>query len=188
MIIALITLSIVLLLSIAFNVKLAQMFFNTLNAMTDMQKEFEEVQFMEGYLDIPEEDILEKFEDVSLVCQTLPTKDGEMMQVFDTSLYMKNKIIGLTYFVPEQTLQEVNSSLRDNDAIMKKIRRKLEEMGAEFSDTEEEQEYFQEIVNRAMEYEDVQQVPRLEHCTVYHLKDGRWIWRQEEVEDEDAYD
>ena len=180
MIIALITLSIVLLLSIAFNVKLAQMFFNTLNAMTSMQKEFEEVQFMEGYLDIPEEDILEKFEDVSLVCQTLPTKDGEMMQVFDTSLYMKNKIIGLTYFVPEQDLQDVNNSLRNNSDILRKIRRKLEEMGAEFTDTEEEQEYFQEIVNRAIEYEKREEVPILEHCTVCHLKDGRWIWRQED--------
>lgn len=188
MVIALITLSIMLLLSIAFNVRLAQMFLNTLNAMTSMQREFEEIQFMEGYLEFPDEEIMEKFEDVSLICRTVPSENDEMMQVFDTSLYKKNKIIGLTYFVPEQTLNEVNSSLKDNDAMMKKIRRKLEEMGAEFSDTEEEKAYFQEIVNRAMEYENVQQVPRLEHCTVYHLKDGRWIWRQEEVDDEDAYD
>lgn len=179
MVIALITLSIVLLISILFNIQLGRMFVNTLNAMTDMQKEFEEIQFMEGNLDFPEEDIQEKFEDVSLVCRTVPSKDGEMMQVFDTSLYMKNKIIGLTYFVPEQELQDVNSELRNNSDILRKIRRKLEEMGAEFTDTEEEQEYFQEIVNRAIEYEKREEVPILEHCTVCHLKDGRWIWRQE---------
>ena len=186
MIIALITLSIVLLLSIAFNVKLAQMFFNTLNAMTSMQKEFEEVQFMEGYLDIPEEDILEKFENVSLVCQTVPTENGEMMQVFDTSLYMKNKIIGLTYFVPKQDLDEVNNEIKNKSAIIEKIRRKLEEEGAEFNEDNEEE--FQELAKQVIEHIELEEhgPPVLEHCTVCHLKDGRWIWRQEEVEDEDG--
>ena len=180
MIIAVIILAILLLISCMLNFKLARTVLELMKTIVNQHKEFEEIQFMEGFADISEEDILVKFEDVSLVCQTLPSDTGEMSQVFDTSLYLKNKIIGLTYFVPRQVLENVSAELaEDKNAIIRQIKRKLRMEGAEEEANDEEM--LQKIVDDAIQQADIASAtPILQHCTVLHLKDGRWIWRQED--------
>ena len=92
MVIAIISLSIMLFISIIFNIFIFKLFNRSLDRIITLNNEFEELEFMEGIADIPEEKILQKFEDATLFCNTVPTKTDEVLQIYDTSLYLKNTI------------------------------------------------------------------------------------------------
>lgn len=176
MVIAIISLSIMLFISIIFNIFIFKLFNRSLDRIITLNNEFEELEFMEGIADIPEEKILQKFEDATLFCNTVPTKTDEVLQIYDTSLYLKNKIIGLTYFVPEQDFTDIKNDLQlKRKDIEKHIRQKLAEQQIEVTAQE-----FEEIMMNAMEQAQAAIVPLLPHCTVYQLTDGRWLWRKEE--------
>ena len=179
MIVAVVILSIILLMALTYCVKITKLFLNSLDAISDINNEFEEIQFIEGFGDIPEEKVLRKFEDAILFCKTIPSKTEEMLQVFDTSLYMKNKVIGLTYFVPEQNLTEVKQNFIDDKHDLKtNLRKRIERMGLEISDEEFEALFRHTAENIDKDIEE--SVPLIPHCTVLLLKDGRWLWRKEE--------
>ena len=176
MVIAIISLSIILSISIIFNIIILKLFNRSLDTIITLNNEFEELEFMEGIADIPEEKVLQKFEDAILFCNTVPTKTDEVLQIYDTSLYLKNKVIGLTYFVPEQDLIDIKHNLQSKrEDIEKQIRRTLAEHQIEVTAQE-----FEEIMKNAMEQAQTAIVPLLPHCTVYQLTDGRWLWRKEE--------
>ena len=92
----------------------------------------------------PEEMILEKYPNATIL-YTLERATGneDFAQIYDTSLYMKNGIIGLTQFVQEQILEKIMA-----------------------------QEEFQ-----AQDIIDMAQNIIIPNCTVYHLKNGMWLWR-----------
>ena len=175
MVIAIIILSILLLLSVLLCGKMGQMIFNMVGVIQGLRAEHETIMFMEGLTDIPEEDILYKFDDASLLCRTLPSKENEVQQVFDTSLYMKNKVIGLTYFVPEQDLVEFKRNIQKDKDLERQLRRKLKLEGIDISSEE-----LNEILTQHPLMDEDSPPPIITHCTVYCLKDGRWLWRQEE--------
>jgi energy-converting hydrogenase A subunit M len=74
------------------------------------------------------------------------SEDDSSTQIYDTSLYMKNHVIGLTQFVQKQVLEQV-----------------AQELNVDIED----------ILDGA----DSGAV--IEDCTVYQLKDGKWLWRPE---------
>lgn len=175
MVIAIVILSILLLFSVLVCVKMGQIVYQAVGTIDNLKQEYETMMFMEGIVDIPDEAIMYKFDDASLLCRTLPSEEGEVRQVFDTSLYMKNKVIGLTYFVPKQDLEEFKRNLQKDKELEKQLRRKLKLEGIEIS-TEE----LREILQQTPVINENSPPPIIPHCTVYCLKDGRWLWRQEE--------
>lgn len=52
--------------------------------------------------ELPQEYIAQKFLNVKVILDIQRTERAEMLQIIDTSLYMKNQTIGITYFVQEQ--------------------------------------------------------------------------------------
>lgn len=178
MVIAVIILTIILFITLIYCIKVTKLFLNSLDAISSMNNDFEEIQFVEGFGDIPEEKILQKFEDAILFCKTIPSKTDDMLQIFDTSLYMKNKVIGLTYFVPEQNLTEVKQNFINNKHDLKtNLRKHIERMGLELSDEEFEALFHHAVENLDKDIEE--SIPLIPHCTVLLLKDGRWLWRKE---------
>ena len=179
MVIAIILLILILSVSATLNYILLRALGKAADAIITLQNEFDDLQFMEGMLDIPEEEILQKFDDAFLLCQTIPIEGEDARQIFDTSLYLKNKVIGLTYFVPKQILKDVQQEVTTDAKVEEIIRRGLEENGIEV-DEETFQLIFQEAKDQ-LELDD--SPPIIPHCTVYQLKNGRWIWRQENEND-----
>ena len=179
MVIAIIVLILILSVSAVLNYILLRALGKAADAIIALQNEFTDLQFMEGMLDIPEEEILQKFDDAFLLCQTIPVEEEDVRQIFDTSLYLKNKVIGLTYFVPKQLLESVQQEVTTDARIEEIVRRNLEENGIEV-DEETFQIIFQET-KKQLELDD--SPPIIPHCTVYQLKNGRWIWRQEDEND-----
>ena len=179
MVIAIILLILMLSVSAVLNYILLRALGKAADAIMALQNEFDDLQFMEGMLDIPEDEILQKFDDAFLLCQTIPIEGEDVRQIFDTSLYLKNKVIGLTYFVPKQLLENVQQEVTTDARIEEIIRRKLKE-----NDIEVDEETFQIIFQEAKEQLELDDSPPIiPHCTVYQLKNGRWIWRQEDEND-----
>ena len=163
----------------------------TLLTSLKMEDEFEEeLAFTQGIIDIPEERIAQKFEDAILLCHVEQKPlDYNITKIVDTSNYMKNHVIGLTYFVHPQMFQELKYYI-DDDQIRERMRSAILERLPD--DEEIDEDFINELINRAMEklaedgeYQIDEEYgtmtrPLLPHCTVYQLKDGRWLWRQEE--------
>lgn len=164
-------------------------FFLLFQAMKTFMREIDEIEqlneemaFYFGEGDFAEEDIVMKYENAIIFynLQRMPKdKKWTTDKIVDTSLYLKYHIIGLTYFVQEQLANDINSDLTAE--LRERIMRKL----AEKYEIEEDSEVLDDIVNNAMAQElkprgDCLMHTFIPHCTVYYLRDGRWMWRQEE--------
>lgn len=146
---------------------------------------------MQGETDIPDELIDQKFLDAILLCHIEKNPfDGDVWKTVDISNYQKNRIIGLTYFVQPQTFEALKNAVNP-DNVKDKIRPQIIKAMYDDDDEDEIDEHFiDEIINQAYsqimdEEYDIDEEhgtmtrPLLPHCTVYRLKDGRWLWRQE---------
>lgn len=189
MIVALIIVSVILLLSILLNLFLLIMVHNAVNTLVDIDKVEEELAFLSGEIDIPEEDIAAKFPNAIVLCHLEKNISSEdTTKIVDISNYEKNHIIGLTYLVQPQLFDDLKSAV-NADAIKERVFRRLcEEYDINPNDTDNE--FIEQLLEQAMaevineeysidEEHGTMTRPLVPHCTVYQLKDGRWLWRQE---------
>lgn len=187
--VALIIISIFLVVSASFNVLFLHMLRNLINAVMQIDELSEELAFVQGEADIPEEAIEQKFINAILLCHIEKNPfDGDVWKIVDTSSYEKNHIIGLTYFVQPDTFEDLKNAIsvdkiKDNvrQTIIDAIYNEDDEIDEDFIDEIIEQAYG-EIMDEDYDIDEEHGTmtrPLLPHCTVYHLKDGRWLWRQE---------
>lgn len=130
----------------------------------------QELAFFNGEINIPEEDILQKFVNVTLFYNI--EKDSSIQgihKIIDLSSYEKNNVIGLTYLVQPQIFNELYSAIN------------LDNFKEYFLQQENISENdFKNILKSLEDNEDtIVAQPFIRNCTVYQLKDGRWLWRQE---------
>ena len=118
----------------------------------------EELDFATGESAIPEHNIAQKFENVVLLYNI--QKSNCYCMIVDTSKYLTNNLIGLTYLVPEHEYDMLASEVTTH------IKHKVKE---EYEDADDEW-----IENSIHETMDGVLVPC---CDVYQLKSGKWIWR-----------
>ena len=72
----------------------------------------EEIDFMHGREEIPEEKIARKFVDVTLLCNVEKVNSlNQIEKIVDVSNYHKNKVIALTYFVQPHVFHELQASI-----------------------------------------------------------------------------
>lgn len=187
--IALIIVSICLAIAGCFCFILIKILKHLLDTLIEEQQMEEELAFVEGEIDIPEERIAQKFPNAIMLCHLEKNEfDDSTWKIVDTSSYSKNHIIGLTYFVQPQLFDELKATVSD-DAIRDRAKEKvLDAIGDDYEDAD--MDFLDELIDEAMEElmgdkYDIDEEhgtmtrPLLPHCTVYHLKDGRWLWRQE---------
>ena len=149
----------------------------------------EELLFAEGEIDIPEDKIQQKFLDAILLCHLeRNNQDDSTWKIVDTSSYNKNHIIGLTYFVQPQLFDDLKATVNE-DTLRERAKEKIiDAIGDEYEDAD--LDFLDDLIDEAMEElmgdkYDIDEEhgtmtrPLLPHCTVYQLKDGRWLWRQE---------
>ena len=189
MVVALIITSVFLVLSLLLNIIFWRMLHNLINAVMQIDEFSEELAFVQGETDIPEEAIEQKFINAILLCHIEKNPfDGDVWKIVDTSSYEKNHIIGLTYFVQPDTFEDLKNAV-SVDKIKDNVRQKIidaiydedDEIDEDFIDEIIEQAY-DEIMDEDYDIDEEHGTmtrPLLPHCTVYHLKDGRWLWRQE---------
>ena len=151
MVIAIIILSIVATISILANILIISYLkhiFDKIKTFVQISKQLDALN-PNFSMDIDEKDCEAIYKDVNLIVTV--EKSEVTATSYDISSYEKNNIIGLTYFVQEQDLKEMQQ----------KFLKQIPE-AAEMS-PQEQQELFTkpEIIP---------------HCDVYHLKDGNWLW------------
>ena len=187
--IALIVISVFLVLSFLLNIICWKMLRNLVNTVLQIDELSEELAFVQGEADIPEEAIDQKFINAILLCHIEKNPfDGDVWKIVDTSNYEKNHIIGLTYFVQPDTFEDLKNAV-SVDKIKDNVRQKIIDAIYDEDDAVDE-DFIDEIIEQA--YDEIVEEdydideehgtmtrPLLPHCTVYHLKDGRWLWRQE---------
>lgn len=187
--VALIIVSVFLAISVVFNLIFLHMLRNLILAVMQIDELQEELAFVQGETDIPDELIDQKFLDAILLCHIEKNPfDGDVWKIVDTSSYEKNHIIGLTYFVQPDTFEELKNAV-SVDKIKDNVRQKI--IDAIYDEDDEiDEDFINELIEQA--YDEIVEEdydideehgtmtrPLLPHCTVYHLKDGRWLWRQE---------
>lgn len=194
MVIALVIISILLLLSLLFNIFFLKMIKQLSDVIIQINELSEELAFSQGTVNVPEEAIAHKFLNATIICYIKKNPvDGETWKIIDVSSYEKNHIIGLTYFVQPQIFEDIKSAI-GIDQIKDKIRPLIEEaLRAEAEDDDEEvdEEFIDSVIEQA--YEEIMKTdylvdeengemirPPIPHCTVYQLKDGRWLWRPQD--------
>lgn len=189
MVVGLIILSVLLLISILGNI----IMYHMLKALVKLTNEFEyaeqELAFCNGEIEIPESEIEQKFPNAIIMCHLEQNKiSNEILKIVDISSYEKNHIIGLTYLVQPQFFDDLKAQFRSPDMKKELKRRILEEN--ECDPDEIDDEYLTSLLDGAIqevlgeeynfdEEEGTMTRPLLPNCTVYQLKDGRWLWRQE---------
>lgn len=183
MILALIILCVILLGSLALNLICFRIISVTINEMIEADNFEEEMAFLNGEIDIDEDLIEKKFPNATILCQLKKNiiNDDEVMKIFDISSYEKNHLIGLTYFVQEQDLNNLRRTMDSKSERQELYQHLLQthEMDSESFERIADgviSEFFGEATNEAMFH------PLIPNCTVYQLKDGRWLWRQEPME------
>lgn len=187
--VALIIVSVFLAISIVVNLIFLHMLRKLILAVMQIDELTEELAFVQGETDIPDELIDQKFLDAILLCHIEKNfLDDNVWKIVDTSNYQKNHIIGLTYFVQPQTFEDLKNAV-SSDNIRDQVRRKIidaiydndEDVDEDFIDEVIDQAYG-EIMNEEYNIDEEHGTmtrPLIPNCTVYHLKDGRWLWRQE---------
>lgn len=102
MIVALVIVSIIAVLGVAGTI----FFISVSLSLANRILEFE--LYSDDFDEIPEEMVEQEYPDTLLVCNLETTEEEEgLFQVYDTSLYLKNHVIGLTLFVQEQMLEDI---------------------------------------------------------------------------------
>ena len=127
-------------------------------ALQELEQLYFQLEFLQGNeYDKTYSAIEEIFEDVILLLQVKPNpdrSDQSITKIFDTSLYLKNHIIGLTYFVQEQIAKEQIASQHLLDMAQQTGENAIDLLAAAIT---------------------IQP-----GCTVLKMKNGDWLWRQEE--------
>lgn len=181
MVIIICILSILLLLSIGLNMLLFKAIKILVNNIKEIDDIEEEIAFFEGKININEDRILNKFTDVFLLLHVEFAENPIILKSFDISQYEKNHIIGLTEFAQPQVFQEVKNKI-NVDKIKNTLRAdfmKIHNINPEEADMEFIDSVLNETINEVLAEEDFKEFTQLlPHCTVYQLKDGRWLWRQ----------
>lgn len=180
---AIIILSISLAIAVLYGIVVSRLLYIAVGEILQVEEREEEIAFENGLIDIPEEVIEEKFPNAILFCH-LERDDihQNWWKAFDVSSYAKNRVIGLTYFVQPHIFDDLAQSIRDGE-VRDAIRQQLKEM----MDDEVESEIIDNIIDETLDemgyrIDDsgtTMTKPLIPNCTVYHLKDGRWLWRQE---------
>lgn len=116
---------------------------------------------MNGTID--ESQILQKFEDVFLIIMMVPDNSNRV-QMVDTSLYMKNRVIALTMFVQPQQYNYYKKQFVNE--IREEVERQI---------PEEEQEALEEILAEESLENRFGKLVR-PHATLIQLKSGLWRW------------
>lgn len=117
---------------------------------------------------IDEKDILQEYENTDLILRVLPDDTNEKWQMIDTSLYMKNKEITLTDFVPKQEFKEIIE-----DAAKTTFFLAAQEMGEDYKPEEDDLLAMQEQIAKQFIAG-----TRKNNIKVYQLESGQWIWRE----------
>jgi len=164
-----------------FSLKLRRFFKN----ISIIRKTNEEISFLEGKSDFPNNKIQRKFLDVTLLYRVEFRPDyADMTKIFDISNYEKNNVIGLIYFVQKQTFDDLIKMTR-GDAVRDSLIRRIQEQYGVAADEEVIEDLMQQAEALISQEERMRQEsgliirPLIPHCTVYQLKDGRWVWRPE---------
>lgn len=115
---------------------------------------------------IDEKDVLQKYENADLILRVLP--DDEKWQMVDTSLYMKNKEITLTDFVPKQEFKEIIEDTANTTFLLA-----AQEIGEDYKPEENDLLAMQEEIAKRFITG-----TRKKNIRVYQLESGQWVWRE----------
>ena len=132
----------------------------TLKLYFTLCESLEELDFSMGETEIPEHNIIQKFENVTLLYNV--QKSTNYAMIVDTSRYLTNNLIGLTYLVPAH---EYDTLANDVSFHVK------EKVKNEYEDADIDQDWLDQSIHETM---NGVLVPC---CDVYQLKSGKWIWR-----------
>jgi len=128
----------------------------------ELIKTTEEIDFIQGRTDIPDKRILNKYLHVGIIYKVAKSATNSDYKIFDVSEYEKNNVIGLTYFVQEQDFEMFKR---------KAITRIM--AGIDLDELDDES---REILQAGLAQDNF--ISIIDDCTVYQLKDGRWLWRE----------
>ena len=114
---------------------------------------------MNGTVD--ESNIIQKFEDVCLIINMVPDNTNRV-QMVDTSLYMKNRIIALTMFVQPQQYEKYKAQF------INEVRTEVKRLIPEGEDVEEAvtEEFLENRFGKMIR----------PHATLVQFKSGLWRW------------
>ena len=116
---------------------------------------------MNGTID--ESNIIQKFEDVCLIINMVPDNTNRV-QMVDTSLYMKNRIIALTMFVQTQQYEKYKAQF------INEVRTEIKQLIPE-----EENIDIEEVVAEEFLENRFGKMIR-PHATLVQFKSGLWRW------------
>ena len=116
---------------------------------------------MNGTID--ESNIIQKFEDVCLIINMVPDNTNRV-QMVDTSLYMKNRIIALTMFVQPQQYEKYKAQFINE--VRTEIKRLI---------PKEEDDDVEEIITEEFLENRFGKMIR-PHATLIQFKSGLWRW------------
>lgn len=117
---------------------------------------------------IDKKDILQEYENADLILRVLPDDTNEKWQMIDTSLYMKNREITLTDFVPKQEFKEIIEDTANTTFFLA-----AQEMGEDYKPEEDDLLAMQEEIAKRFIIG-----TRKKNIRVYQLEGGQWIWRE----------
>lgn len=117
---------------------------------------------------IDKKDILQEYENADLILRVLPDDTNEKWQMIDTSLYMKNREITLTDFVPKQEFKEIIEDTANTTFFLA-----TQEMGEDYKPEEDDLLAMQEEIAKRFITG-----TRKKNIKVYQLESGQWIWRE----------
>lgn len=191
MLIAIIILGILLLGSILFNISSFRALFNLMREINELDELREEFDFLNGDAEIAEDRIAQKFPNAIILChleKNIDPNDESTTKIVDISSYPKNHIIGITYFVQHQLFSDLKDSVKMDNLREKILNQFLEDR--DIDPDEADMDFINELVDNSIkevmqEEYDIDETggamtrPLIPNCTVYQLKDGRWLWRQE---------
>ena len=191
MLIAIIILGILLLGSILFNISSLRALFNLMREVNELEEFREEFDFLNGDAEIAEDRIAQKFPNAIILChleKNIDPNDESTTKIVDISSYPKNHIIGITYFVQHQLFSDLKDSVKMDNLREKILNQFLEDH--DIDPDEADMDFINKLVDDSIkevlnEEYDIDEAggamtrPLIPNCTVYQLKDGRWLWRQE---------
>jgi hypothetical protein len=120
--------------------------------------------------------------------KNLDPNDESTTKIVDISSYPKNHIIGITYFVQHQLFSDLKDSVKMDNLKEKVLNEFMKDH--DIDPDEADMDFINELVDNSIkevmqEEYDIDETggamtrPLIPNCTVYQLKDGRWLWRQE---------
>ena len=183
MVVVAILLGVLLIISVLLNTFLFRATRALMKQLIESDNIAEEIAFMQGDYDLPEEEILNIYPNAILLCSLAKNPfNDDTLKVTDVSNYHKNHVIGLTYLVQPQLYDDIRKDF-DSPQLRNRLRQSIiEEQGLD--PEEADLEFIDRVIEESIqetftEYNGTLIKPLMRNCTVYQLKDGRWLWRSE---------